>query len=447
MENKAAASLCSSFVVPLEIQREILSRTPVKSLIRFKCVQKSWCNLIQDRSFIVKHMDRFGKNRYGFLLRNFTFDQYIKQYCIGNESNNIIEGTEIHMSTKWLFGESKGSIIGSSNGLVCLSSHSFVLHQPDLLKIHIWNPSTRKIMELPICHGGDIGATIISPYFFLGFGFCPKIDDYKVVRVMLYAPSYGWPPLEVQVYTLSTNSWKRTTTTNPGWGLSPSLGRKRGHKWGLSLYRSSFTVSDIFITEYRSFLSLISKGADGNSAFDIWVMKEYGVADSWVKQFAIEVPVPLHKLQVMVNFDNNGAQLLLLLDKITRRLFWYDIKTNQIEEEHELLNFLYPEEQVIGCKESLVSLPGEISTIQGIRSVRLRSHNVVVKTLRHARMLYYYSVLGYFQSDWGWTLMHRVALVSLVSRVVESLPITMAIDDNISVPLATMLVAYLSFRH
>ncbi|XP_022747177.1 phytol kinase 1, chloroplastic-like isoform X2 [Durio zibethinus] len=62
-------------------------------------------------------------------------------------------------------------------------------------------------------------------------------------------------------------------------------------------------------------------------------------------------------------------------------------------------------------------------------------------------MLYYYSVLGYFQLDWCWTLMHRVALVSLVATVVESLPITMVVDDNISVPLATMLAAYLSFRH
>ncbi|XP_022748051.1 F-box protein CPR30-like [Durio zibethinus] len=397
MKKKAAAFLCG-FVVPLEIQIEILSRMPVKSLIRFKCVQKSWCNLIQDPSFIVMHMDRFGKNNYGFLLCNYTFDQYIKQYCIGNESNNIVESTEFQMSTKLLFGDSKGSIIGSSNGLVCLSSHSFVLHQPDLLKIHIWNPSTSKIMELPLCRGGASGAAIISPYFFIGFGFCPKLDDYKVVRVMLYARSDGWPPSEVQVYTLSTNSWKRMTMANPGWGLSPSLGRNgvtngACHWLGLQInspkrmsiiafkfdeevfleinppyhhmfqYRSSFSVSDIFITEYRGFLSLISEGADGNSAFDIWVMKEYGVADSWVKQFAIEVPVPQHKLQVMVNFDNNGAQLLLLLDKNTGRFFWYDIKTNQIEEEHELLNFLYPDEQVIGCKESLVSLPGEISTV------------------------------------------------------------------------------------
>ncbi|XVF82970.1 hypothetical protein PTKIN_Ptkin16aG0095100 [Pterospermum kingtungense] len=61
-------------------------------------------------------------------------------------------------------------------------------------------------------------------------------------------------------------------------------------------------------------------------------------------------------------------------------------------------------------------------------------------------MLYYYSAFGYFRLDWGWT-MHRVALVSLVATVVESLPNSMVIDDNISVPLATMLAAYLTFRH
>ncbi|EOY18925.1 Vitamin E pathway gene 5 isoform 2 [Theobroma cacao] len=60
-------------------------------------------------------------------------------------------------------------------------------------------------------------------------------------------------------------------------------------------------------------------------------------------------------------------------------------------------------------------------------------------------MLYYYSVLGYFQLDWGWT-MCRVALVSLVATVVESLPFTTVVDDNISVPLATMIAAYFSFR-
>ncbi|KAJ0046213.1 hypothetical protein Pint_05928 [Pistacia integerrima] len=59
-------------------------------------------------------------------------------------------------------------------------------------------------------------------------------------------------------------------------------------------------------------------------------------------------------------------------------------------------------------------------------------------------MLYYYSVLGYFQLDWEST-MQRVALVSLVATVIESLPITDVLDDNISVPLASMVASYLSF--
>ncbi|KAM5550924.1 phytol kinase 1, chloroplastic [Rosa sericea] len=59
-------------------------------------------------------------------------------------------------------------------------------------------------------------------------------------------------------------------------------------------------------------------------------------------------------------------------------------------------------------------------------------------------MLYYYSFLGYFNLDWMETV-QKVAFVSLVATAVESLPITDVVDDNISVPLASMAAAYLSF--
>lgn len=48
--------------------------------------------------------------------------------------------------------------------------------------------------------------------------------------------------------------------------------------------------------------------------------------------------------------------------------------------------------------------------------------------------------------NWVWT-MERVALVSLVATVVESLPVTQVVDDNVSVPLASMLTAILSFGY
>lgn len=59
-------------------------------------------------------------------------------------------------------------------------------------------------------------------------------------------------------------------------------------------------------------------------------------------------------------------------------------------------------------------------------------------------MLYYFFSLGYFQLDWDRT-MKKVAVISLVATVVESLPASKVVDDNISVPLASMLMAFLSF--
>ncbi|KAL0007861.1 hypothetical protein SO802_009363 [Lithocarpus litseifolius] len=61
-------------------------------------------------------------------------------------------------------------------------------------------------------------------------------------------------------------------------------------------------------------------------------------------------------------------------------------------------------------------------------------------------MLQYYSVLGYLQLDWIQTV-QKVALVSLVATVVESLPTTEVVDDNISVPLVSMAVAFSMFGY
>jgi len=60
------------------------------------------------------------------------------------------------------------------------------------------------------------------------------------------------------------------------------------------------------------------------------------------------------------------------------------------------------------------------------------------------RILYYYSVLGHVQLDWESTV-PRVAFISFVATIVESLPITKIVDDNISVPLVTMAVAFFTF--
>ncbi|XP_026385192.1 F-box protein At1g30790-like [Papaver somniferum] len=52
------------------VAREILSRLPVKSLMKFKCVCKNWMTLIEEESsFIDLHLER-AKTRPGFLITN-----------------------------------------------------------------------------------------------------------------------------------------------------------------------------------------------------------------------------------------------------------------------------------------------------------------------------------------------------------------------------------------
>lgn len=76
--------------------------------------------------------------------------------------------------------------------------------------------------------------------------------------------------------------------------------------------------------------------------------------------------------------------------------------------------------------------------------IRFDTHALYI--IFSCRLLYYYSVLGHVQLDWPSTV-PRVAFISFVATLVESLPITKVVDDNISVPLATMAVAFFIFHN
>uniref|UniRef100_A0ACD5Y9N2 Uncharacterized protein n=1 Tax=Avena sativa TaxID=4498 RepID=A0ACD5Y9N2_AVESA len=65
-------------------------------------------------------------------------------------------------------------------------------------------------------------------------------------------------------------------------------------------------------------------------------------------------------------------------------------------------------------------------------------------SLLSALMLSYFSWLGYINVSWDQAL-GKLVLVALAATVVECIPVNDVVDDNISVPLATMLVAFLLF--
>ncbi|XVF71574.1 hypothetical protein PTKIN_Ptkin12aG0049100 [Pterospermum kingtungense] len=305
------------------------------------------------------HLNRFSRNNNGFLLYNY-YDETL-------------------VSCKSYFGQPEGIIIGSSNGLVCLINR-LVVEDGDGLKIHVWNPSTRKIMELPrcLCRHGD---KFRCPFYMFAFGFCSKVNDYKVVKVLSSSFPYSEPPSTVEVYTLSTKSWKKIAIPNLGFvlwhSLQPSTFINGASHWlggDINSLRRLFIVSfqfeeevfldmelptcksnyasnlSLHIAEYQGFLSLIVEQVNVN-IYELWVMKEYGVADSWVKQFAIEVPIPLDKLGSQLFIMNLEKSGVLFLEEPEKKVVWYDIKTKQIRE------LPYSVFQAINCQETLVQLP------------------------------------------------------------------------------------------
>nr|AHX39357.1 S-locus-F-box protein f [Prunus salicina] len=191
----------------------ILVRLPAKSLIRFLCTCKSWCDLIGSSGFIRTHLNRnVRKHAHVCLLclhhPNFERlvdrdDPYVKkEFQWSLFSNETFE--ECYKLSHPLGSTEHYVIYGSSNGLVCISDEILNFDSP----IHIWNPSVRKFKTPPISNNINIKFSYVA----LQFGFHPGVNDYKAVRML----RTNKDAFAVEVYSLGTNCWKMIEAI-PAW--------------------------------------------------------------------------------------------------------------------------------------------------------------------------------------------------------------------------------------
>ncbi|KAK4259506.1 hypothetical protein QN277_005830 [Acacia crassicarpa] len=171
----------------------ILSRLPLKSLMRFQCVCKHWKNLFKNPSFIADHLHHSHQNPSLIISRLFVRNiQRLLVIDCEMQFRFIQKAPPPFDSSPryWRF-----HIIGTSNGLLCLKIWKSYRFPPSLL---VWNPVTRDLREVPESRTNGYGCNF-------GFGFSPMVNDYKIVAIN---SGNDGRVCGVRVYSISRNSWK-----------------------------------------------------------------------------------------------------------------------------------------------------------------------------------------------------------------------------------------------
>ncbi|XP_050273971.1 putative F-box protein At1g50870 isoform X3 [Quercus robur] len=330
-------------VLPEDLIIQILLWLPVVSLLRFKCVCKSWCALINGQNFINKHLlhnqTTSNKNRNaGFLLiqRQKSSNDHVfskLQY----ESLEILSTQAVPSPYIGIPKHIQINIVSSINGLVCLNLNA---GNTDIV---LWNPATNETKVLP-------------------------------------KSSISYP--QAEVYCLSTGSWRTVSTSAPGYFMDSGCYRtytKGMFSWSASIRDDldffpgilSFDMSnEVFLTTtlpdgdledpngtWRIFfvlnelVSLVTFGKDRErleNCFYIWSLLEYGVKESWIKLFTIgplmgiEEPLGFWKNESLFLRNNEGQ--LLLYDPSAQKITNHQVDGRPM--------------QMITYVESLISLKG-----------------------------------------------------------------------------------------
>ncbi|GKC70050.1 F-box associated domain containing protein [Tanacetum coccineum] len=261
----------ASELFPPEIIREILLKASVKSLLRCKSVCKEWIRL---------------------------------KSC---PLNDVLFDNSVNNALKYPFKSSTRSvrIVGSCNGLLCIVVQGTTF---------IYNPSTRILNRL-YCGFN-------YPYWLLGFGYDVFNDDNKVVAVLDYN--------KVKIYSLKTGKWKNICDF-PYYYL-PGIFSNGALHWAtctesspnmwkiVSLNIAKEAYDEVLLPEYGEGNMHLELGALGQclcvlcnyfkSHADLWVLKVYGVKDSWTKLASI--PLLLRFAGNYVVFDSKNISFTLV---------------------------------------------------------------------------------------------------------------------------------------
>ncbi|KEH22668.1 putative F-box domain-containing protein [Medicago truncatula] len=334
-----------------ELIVDILSRLPVKTLMQFKCVCKSWKTLIShDPSFAKLHLQRSPRNTHLTLVSdrssddesNFSVVPFPVSHLIEApltitpfEPYHLLRNVAIPDDPYYVLGNMDCCIIiGSCNGLYCLRCYSLIYEEEEHDWFRFWNPATNTLSE-------ELGC--LNEFFRLTFGYDISNDTYKVV---------AFSADEVKLFSLSDNIWRDI----PNFPIVPfDIDASRCHpyvnngvyvsgtiNWLTIQNKTEYEWNDISIDQFlilsldlttetyqhlrppQGFVDvppvdpavtvlmdcLCFSHRSKETHFVLWLMMEYGVQDSWT-QF---LKISFQDLQIDYGISDSldyGSQLYL----------------------------------------------------------------------------------------------------------------------------------------
>ncbi|KAJ4980874.1 hypothetical protein NE237_031711 [Protea cynaroides] len=341
--------------LPEDLIVDLLSRLPVKSLLRFRCVCKLWYALITDPAFVKMHLSRslVSSSNLSIIFRslggpnlNFSEFRVSEFHSYSDDLDASLQQAVVELNHPFKPPRTC-YVVGSCNGLLCV-----YLRNSEEEILMLWNPSTRRHQKLSLPSKEYPNLD----YIVYGFGHDSTTDDYKIVRIV---KCLGALDSVVNVFSHSTNTWRRIGHMPfcLNYPHFPMLLANSALHWFANREPkpndiSSFIVSfDLQDEEYRE-LPLpdfhfdfvknyvgMKLGVLGGQLcvlcpypgflLDVWVMKDYGVRGSWEKQFSIQQPCGMrHNLYFLrpMCYSKNG-EVIFQMDINT--LVLYDPRTGR----------------------------------------------------------------------------------------------------------------------
>ncbi|XP_015057104.1 F-box/kelch-repeat protein At3g23880-like [Solanum pennellii] len=324
---------------PEQILVNILTRLPVQSLVRFKCVSKFWITLISDPYFTKKHLNRARNDQDSQKLLIYQWGPKVSNFslycCPLSPVQQVKDVQKLKLDCPSTLKPNKILIHCCYNGLAILE-----ICDKDGVKYLLWNPSIRESIVLPPlgCPGDGRSR--------FGLGYDSSSDEYKIIH--MHQNREG-PYCPNEILALKDGCSWRSIDEHPRaircwFHASDSLPFIHAAFHWIQVSRNYFVVISFDISNgvygeipFSDEILILKAGPDtvglsvlegmlcvysnlfftANATFVVWVLKEYGVKESWmalivVKDTPYVYAAPRHRFA-------DGEVLCWCLNRETRR--------------------------------------------------------------------------------------------------------------------------------